>query len=262
MVAVVASRPRGLGVLVLRSGPGPDAVVRIAFFQDLSIGVARGPRVPVVPRLRSRRPRRDRRAWTSMSQVVQFDTGGDPGDGEHVRPAGGPGPHVRPRRAGAVLGGAVRRWARPWPSGGVPTFSLSPESLRSGRADPAAASAPLTPGGARASCGAGSCPIRGSRLHGSPATHRGRRARGLGRPRMPVRRGHGVRAGTAGRCRGRSSRAASRPSRRPPVTRTPPSRPSGQAVPSRCGSGAPEGADDLTEALAGRRARPHDRPRL
>ena len=41
----------------------------------------------------------------------------------------------------------------------------------------------------------------------------------------------------------------SRPSRRPPVTSTPPSMPSAQAVPSRCWIGTPEGADELTQAL-------------
>ena len=203
---------------------GATPLVRIAFFQDLSIGS----HVDLVSP-----------SFLAFDRSVHDGTSGDgpqrgggavrhrrrPWHGEHLRPAGGPDPTY-------VLAVLAPFWEEPedvgetLASGGVPTFSLSPESPSVWATGPDGGLFAPTPPGGPEELWRRFVPdqelqaeqLAGIIVDAVPETS--------ARPRMPVRRGHGVRPGTAGRCRGRSPRAGPGPSRPPPVIRTPPSRPS------------------------------------
>ena len=123
-------RPRGIGVLVLRTGPRGHAVRGIAFFQDLSMATT----WTSFPRRSSPSIGRVHDGIAGMDldvQVVQFDTGGDPG-----RRARSPGrwswtpPSSSPcwRRSGT----SPRTWARPWPKAECRPSAFRRRALRSG----------------------------------------------------------------------------------------------------------------------------------
>ena len=145
MVAVVAFGLVASACWSSEPDRGATPLVRIAFFQDLSIGV----HVDLVSPsfLAFDRAVHDGTAGMDLDvQVVQFDTGGDPGTAStFARQV-----VLDPTFVLAVLAPfweEPRTWARPWPRAECRPSACRRRALRSGRADPAAASAaPDAPG--------------------------------------------------------------------------------------------------------------------
>ena len=191
-------------------------------------------------------------------QVVQFDTGGDPGTAStFARQV-----VLDPTFVLAVL---APFWEEPedvgetLAKGGVPTFSLSPESASIWASGPGGGLLALAVLGGPRSCGAGSCRIRGSRPKGSPGPSR----TPCPRPQPAL---HACSPRT--RCTRGNCGTVSRPIF--PCSCPTESLAAGdteaavEAVRAGCAVtvwiGSPEGADALTGSPRGGRARLRDRP--
>ena len=168
-------------------------------------------------------------------QVVQFDTGGDPGTAStFARQV-----VLDPTFVLAVL---APFWEEPedvgetLAKGGVPTFSLSPESASIWASGPGGGLVALEAPGAPEELWRRFVPDQGLQAERLAGTIEDAVPETSADPACLFAEDTVYARELRDAVEARSSRAGPAPCRRPPVTRTPPSKPSGQAVPSQCGS--------------------------